>query len=79
MYCRYLFSGILYFSRDFINLVFLIEYLNQHNKYLTNPKLKIIIPLTLKEWLIDDLDAIMQQNKVNKILNFRNKQIFLIF
>ena len=32
--------------------------------YLTNPKIKINIPLSLQEWLIDDFDAIMQQNKV---------------
>jgi hypothetical protein len=36
----------------------------KHNKYLTNPNIRISIPRSLKEWLIDDFDAINQQNKV---------------
>jgi hypothetical protein len=36
----------------------------KHNKYLTSPNIRISIPKSLKEWLIDDFDAINQQNKV---------------
>lgn len=46
-----------------------VDIYSKHNIFLTNPKIKINIPLSLQEWLIDDLDAIMQQNKLVKVPN----------
>lgn len=47
--------------------VCVVDIYSKHNMYLTNPKIKINIPLSLQEWLIDDFDAIMQQNKLVKV------------
>ena len=37
------------------------------------------MPLCLKEWLIDDFDAIMQQNKVKSIMSFVYTQNGVLF
>jgi len=44
--------------------VYTTDIYSKHNKYLTNPKIRVIIPKSLKDWLIDDFDAVTQQNKL---------------
>lgn len=56
-------------SEEVKRRICVVDIYSKHNKYLTNPKIKINIPLNLQEWLIDDLDAIMQQNKLVKVPN----------
>ena len=45
----------------------MVDIYSKHNLHLTNSKIKINIPITLREWLVDDYDAVMHQSKVNKI------------
>lgn len=49
--------------------IYTVDIYSKHNRYLTNPKIRIIIPKSLKEWLIDDYDAINQQNKLVNLPN----------
>lgn len=44
--------------------IYAVDIYSKHSKYLSNPKIRIIIPKSLQEWLIDDYDAINQQNKL---------------
>ena len=44
-----------------------IDVSKKQNDFMGKDKFKIILPASLKEWLIDDYDLVMHQNKVSFI------------